>query len=232
VAPCLLAVATWGTGPRVLSLGVLCSGSGTNLQAILDACAAGELDARVRLVLCNKPGILALERAVKAGVSTRVISHKEASSREAYDAMLVEALREAGVDTVVLAGFMRLVTPVLLGAFPDRVVNIHPALLPSFPGLDGQQQALDGGVVVTGCTVHLVDGGMDTGPILGQAVVPVLDGDDREALGRRVLRQEHRLLVEALRWIAEGRVRVERAEGERPRVRVEGRRRAFWSEEP
>jgi phosphoribosylglycinamide formyltransferase-1 len=216
----------------VLSLGVLCSGSGTNLQAILDACAAGELDARVRLVLCNKPGILALERAVKAGVSTRVISHKEASSREAYDAMLVEALREAGVDTVVLAGFMRLVTPVLLGAFPDRVVNIHPALLPSFPGLDGQQQALDGGVVVTGCTVHLVDGGMDTGPILGQAVVPVLDGDDREALGRRVLRQEHRLLVEALRWIAEGRVRVERAEGERPRVRVEGRRRAFWSEEP
>jgi phosphoribosylglycinamide formyltransferase-1 len=136
------------------------------------------------------------------------------------------------VDTVVLAGFMRLVTPVLLGAFPDRVVNIHPALLPSFPGLDGQQQALDGGVVVTGCTVHLVDGGMDTGPILGQAVVPVLDGDDREALGRRVLRQEHRLLVEALRWIAEGRVRVERAEGERPRVRVEGRRRAFWSEEP
>jgi phosphoribosylglycinamide formyltransferase-1 len=216
----------------VLSLGVLCSGSGTNLQAILDACAAGELDARVRLVLCNKPGILALERAVKAGVSTRVISHKEASSREAYDAMLVEALREARVDTVVLAGFMRLVTPVLLGAFPDRVVNIHPALLPSFPGLDGQQQALDGGVVVTGCTVHLVDGGMDTGPILGQAVVPVLDGDDREALGRRVLRQEHRLLVEALRWIAEGRVRVERAEGERPRVRVEGRRRAFWSEEP
>lgn len=216
----------------MLSLGVLCSGSGTNLQAILDACAAGELDARVRLVLCNKPGILALDRAAKAGVPARVISHKEASSREAYDAMLVEALREAGVDSVVLAGFMRLVTPVLLGAFPDRVVNIHPALLPSFPGLDGQQQALDGGVVVTGCTVHLVDAGMDTGPILGQAVVPVLDGDDREALGRRVLRQEHRLLVEALRWIAEGRVRVERAEGKRPRVRVEGRRRVFWSDEP
>jgi phosphoribosylglycinamide formyltransferase-1 len=216
----------------MLSLGVLCSGSGTNLQAILDACASGELDARVALVLCNKPGVAALERAERAGVPSRVMPHRDAPSREAYDAGVAAALREAGVELVVLAGFMRLVTPVLLGAFPDRVINIHPALLPSFPGLDGQQQALAHGVAVTGCTVHLVDAGMDTGPILAQAAVPVLDGDDRDALARRVLRQEHRLLVEVIRWFAEGRVRVERAEGQRPRARVDGRRRAFWSDEP
>ncbi|MCS6902228.1 MAG: phosphoribosylglycinamide formyltransferase [Myxococcales bacterium] len=216
----------------MLSLGVLCSGSGTNLQAILDACASGELDARVKLVLCNKPAVMALERAKRAGVPSRVLSHRDAPSREEYDAVLVTALREAGVELVVLAGFLRLVTPVLLEAFPDRVINIHPALLPSFPGLDGQQQALAYGVTITGCTVHLVDAGMDTGPILAQAAVPVLDGDDRDTLARRVLRQEHRLLVEVIRWFVEGRVWVERAEGQRPRVWVDGRRRAFWSDEP
>lgn len=216
----------------MLALGVLCSGSGTNLQAILDACADRSLDAQVKLVLCNKPGVMALERATRAGVPTRVLSHKDAPSREAYDAMLVGALREAGVDLVVLAGFMRLVTPVLLGAFPDRVVNIHPALLPSFPGVDGQKQALEYGVTLTGCTVHLVDAGMDTGPILAQAAVPVLDGDDRDTLAKRVLRQEHRLLVEVLRWFTEQRVQVTRAEGQRPRVRVEGKPRIFWSDEP
>jgi phosphoribosylglycinamide formyltransferase-1 len=216
----------------MLSLGVLCSGSGTNLQAILDACASGELDAQVRLVLCNKPGVMALERAERAGVPSQVLPHRDAPSREEYDARLVAALQEARVDLVVLAGFLRLVTPVLLGAFPDRVINIHPALLPSFPGLDGQQQALSYGVTVAGCTVHLVDAGMDTGPILAQAAVPVLDGDDRDTLARRVLRQEHRLLVEVLRWFTEGRVRVERGEGQRARARVDGRPRAFWSDEP
>lgn len=216
----------------MLALGVLCSGSGTNLQAILDACASGELAAEVRVVICNRPGAGALDRAARAGVPARLISHRDFATREAYDARLVDELTGAGVSAVVLAGFMRLVTPVLLGAFPDRVINIHPAILPSFPGVDGQQQALDHGVTVAGCTVHLVDAGTDTGPVLAQAVVPVLDGDDRGALAERVLRQEHRLLVEALRWVAAGEVQVERAEGKRPRVRVPGRRRAFFSDEP
>jgi len=197
----------------MLALGVLCSGSGTNLQAILDACASGALAAEVRVVICNRPGAGALERAARAGVPARLLSHRDFATREAYDARLVEELTGAGVSAVVLAGFMRLVTPVLLGAFPDRVINIHPAILPSFPGVDGQQQALDHGVTLAGCTVHLVDAGTDTGPVLAQAAVPVLDGDDR---GRLAARE----------------VQVERAEGRRPRVRVPGRRRAFFSDEP
>lgn len=217
---------------RMLSLGVLCSGSGTNLQAILDACTAGSLAAQVRVVIANQPGSRALERATSAGVVGRLMSHRDHASREAYDAALVAVLREAGVEVVVLAGFMRLLTPVLLDAFPDRVINIHPALLPSFPGLDGQRQAIEHGVTVAGCTVHLVDAGTDTGPVLAQAAVPVRDGDDRDTLAARILRQEHRLLVEVLRWVAAGQVQVERAEGRRPRARVEGQARYFWSDEP
>lgn len=213
----------------MLNLGVLCSGSGTNLQAILDACANQSLDAQVKLVLCNKPGASALERALRAGVPSQVLSHKDIPSREEYDARLVTLLQEYQVDTVVLAGFLRIVTPVLLDAFPDRVINIHPALLPSFPGLDGQQQALNYGVVLTGCTVHLVDAGMDTGPILAQAAVPIFEEDDRETLVQRVLRQEHRLLVEVLRWFAEKRIKITRIDGKRPRIYVQGRPRAFWS---
>jgi phosphoribosylglycinamide formyltransferase-1 len=206
----------------VLELGVLVSGSGTNLQAILDAVAAGTLDARVRVVVSNKQGAFALERAARAGVPTVVLSHKDYASREAFDAAVVSALRAHGVDTVVLAGFMRIVTPVLLGAFPSRVVNIHPSLLPAFPGVDAQAQALAHGARITGCTVHLVDAGMDTGPIVAQAAVPVLESDTVDALRDRVLAMEHRLLPAVLQWMSEGRVRVDGRS-----VRVEGARADF-----
>jgi phosphoribosylglycinamide formyltransferase-1 len=200
----------------VLDLGVLVSGSGTNLQAILDAVAAGTLAARVKVVISNKPGVFALERAARAGVPTEVVAHKTFPSREAFDAHVVSRLRAHGVDTVVLAGFMRIVTPVLLDAFPHRVVNIHPSLLPAFPGIDAQAQALAHGVRITGCTVHFVDAGTDTGAIIGQAAVPVVDGDTVETLRARILEAEHHLLPAVLQWLSEGRVRVD----ERGRVRV------------
>ena len=186
----------------MLELGVLVSGSGTNLQAILDAVAGGELDARVRIVVSNKPGVLALERAERAGVPSLVIRHQDFGTREDFDHELVSALQGAGARLVVLAGFMRVLTPGFLRAFPGRVVNIHPSLLPSFPGVRAQAQALAHGVKVTGCTVHFVDEGVDTGPIIAQRAVPVLDADTATTLTTRILEQEHSLLVEALRRLA------------------------------
>jgi phosphoribosylglycinamide formyltransferase-1 len=201
-----------------LDLGVLVSGRGSNLQAILDAIADGALDARVRLVISNKPGAQALERAEKAGVTTRTIPHRGFESREAFDAALVEALREAGVQWVVLAGFMRLLTPTFLGAFGGRILNIHPSLLPAFPGAHAHRDAIDYGVKVTGCTVHLVDEGVDTGPIVAQRAIAVRDDDDEQSLAARLLHEEHALLVEVLRWIAADRLTVEPgSEGRRPR---------------
>jgi phosphoribosylglycinamide formyltransferase-1 len=193
---------------RNVNLGVLVSGAGTNLQAILDAISEKKLSASVRLVVSNKPGVLALERAEKAGVPTKVVSHRDYADREAFDGALVAALVGAGVDWVVLAGFMRLLTRKLLGAFPNRVLNIHPSLLPAFPGVDAQRQAFDYGAKVTGCTVHLVDEGTDTGPIVAQRTVAVRDDDDAESLTARILVEEHRLLVEVLAAIAEGRLEV------------------------
>ena len=210
----------------MITLGVLVSGEGSNLQAILDAIAAGSLDARVALVLSNRAGVGALARATRAGVPAEVIDHKAHSDRESFDAALVGARRARGVEWVVLAGFMRLLTPVLLDAFPMRVVNIHPALLPSFPGVDAQQQALDYGVRLSGCTVHLVDRGTDTGPIIAQAAVAIRAGDTAETLRERILRREHELLPTVLQWIAEGRVHVEARAG-RPLVHVDGRGTAF-----
>lgn len=208
----------------MITLGVLVSGSGTNLRAILDAIAARTLDARVGVVVSNVPGAGALEYARAAGVETLVVEHKKFADRRAFDAALVEALRARGVDVVVLAGFMRLVTEVLLDAFPARVVNVHPALCPAFPGVHSQKQALDYGVRVTGCTVHFVDGGTDTGPVIAQAAVPVYDDDDEERLRARILAREHDLLPRVLQWIAEGRVSVEppAVQGGRARVRVRG----------
>jgi phosphoribosylglycinamide formyltransferase-1 len=205
-------------------LGVLVSGSGTNLQAILDAVRSGTLAARVAVVVSNVPGVKALERARAAGVETLTLDHKQFSDRRAFDTALVEALRERKVDLVVMAGFMRIVTDVLLDAFPMRVVNVHPALLPSFPGVDAQKQALDYGVRVAGCTVHFVDGGADTGPIIAQTCVPVLEGDDEDRLRARILVKEHELVPRELQWIAEGRVEVDPPGGnrKRPRVRVSG----------
>jgi phosphoribosylglycinamide formyltransferase-1 len=205
-------------------LGILVSGSGTNLQAVIDAVESGRLRAKIGVVISNVATAKALDRARAAKIQTVVIDHKAYASREAFDAAVVESLRGHGVDCVVLAGFMRLITPVLLEAFPQRVVNIHPALLPAFPGIHAQAQALAYGVRVTGCTVHLVDAGMDTGPILAQATVPVLDGDDEETLRERILVKEHELLPAVLQWIADGRVEVVAAQsgvtGARPTVRI------------
>ena len=217
---------------RPLRLGVLCSGSGTNLQAILDACADHSLAARVVVVLSSRPDALALTRAARAGVPTHVLVSRDFASREAHDAALVTLLREAGAEAVVLAGYMRLVTSVLLDAFPDRVLNIHPSLLPSFPGIDAQRQALDHGVAISGCTVHLVDTGTDTGPIIAQAAVPVGAADTRDSLAARILRQEHRLLVSVLSWLAADRLRVVREPSRPPRVHVTGDAPRFtWSDE-
>lgn len=201
-------------------LGVLVSGSGTNLQAIIDAVAAGRLRAKIGVVISNVASAKALERARAAKIPTVVIDHKAHATRESFDAAVVEALRAHGTHCVVLAGFMRLVTPTLLGAFPNRVVNIHPALLPAFPGVHAQAQALAYGVRVTGCTVHLVDAGMDTGPILAQATVPIFDSDDEETLKERLLIEEHQLLPAVLQWLADDRVEITSAPGARPRVRI------------
>jgi phosphoribosylglycinamide formyltransferase 1 len=204
------------------TLGILVSGSGTNLQAILDAVASGKLRTKIGVVLSNVATAKALDRAKSAGVDTAVVDHKAYPSRDAFDAAVVEVLRSKGVDCVVLAGFMRLVTPVLLDAFKNRVVNIHPALLPAFPGVHAQKQALDYGVRVSGCTVHFVDAGMDTGPVIAQATVPVLDDDTEDTLRDRILEKEHTLLPEVLQWISDGRVEVvaPSAPGARPRVRI------------
>jgi phosphoribosylglycinamide formyltransferase-1 len=191
-----------------LAIGVLVSGSGTNLQAIIDHCAAGTIPGRVVCVISNRADAYGLERAQRHGIPAIHLNHRDFSSREAYDAQVVAVLREHGVGLVVLAGFMRIVTPVLLEAFPNAVMNIHPALLPSFPGLHAQQQALDYGVKVSGCTVHFVDAGCDTGPIILQAVVPVLDDDNEASLSARIHLEEHRIYPEAVRLFATGSIQV------------------------
>ena len=218
----------------MIRLGVLASGGGTNLQALLDACAARRIDAEVALVLSNLPGAGALERAGLAGVASACLPSKGVADRAAYDEAVVARLDQARVDLVCLAGYMRLVTPGFLRAFGPsaasrgcpRVVNIHPALLPSFPGLHAARQALAAGVKVSGCTVHFVDEGTDTGPVIAQAAVPVLGGDTEATLAARILEQEHRLYPQAIQWIAEGRlslagrtVRLDRAVAPGERLR-------------
>lgn len=195
--------------PEPLALGVLLSGSGTNLQALIDAIAAGRLDARIAVVVSNVPDAAGLERARRHGLTAVALSHRDAPSREAYDGQVVEVLRAHGVGLVVLAGFMRLVTPVLLDAFAGRVVNVHPALLPAFPGLHAERQALEHGARITGVTVHFVDEETDHGPIVAQAAVPIVADDTETSLHARVQRQEHRLYPYAIQLIAEGRVRIE-----------------------
>ncbi len=208
--------------PMPLDLGVLISGRGSNLQAILDAIATGRLDARVRLVISNRPGVQGIARAEAAGVPTCVVNHKDFSSRQTFDAAMVDSLRSHGVSWIVLAGFMRIVTPVLLDAFPQRVINIHPSLLPAFPGVNAQAAALAHGVRITGCTVHLVDAGMDTGPMLAQAAVPVLDGDSEESLSERILEREHQLLVHVLSAIAQDKLSLEMFDGKCLHARLQG----------
>ena len=192
----------------MLSLGVLVSGTGTNLQAILDACAARRIDARVAVVISNVPGVKALERASASGVPSKVIDHQSFSTREAFEEALLFALRSAKVDLVCLAGFMRLLTGRFLSEYPLKVINIHPALLPSFPGIHAHRQALDYGVRISGCTVHFVDEGTDSGPVIIQAAVPVLDSDDEASLAQRIQAEEHRIYPQAIDLIARGKVKV------------------------
>lgn len=193
----------------MITAGVLISGSGTNLQAILDRIAAGTLEARIGVVIANRATAAGLERARAAGVPTRVLDHRDYAPREAYDAALVEALRAAQVELVVLAGFDRLVTGVLVGAFPGRVMNIHPALLPAFPGLHAQRQALEYGVRIAGATVHFVDEETDHGPIILQGAVVVAPDDTEETLARRILDVEHELYPAAIQLFAEGRLSID-----------------------
>jgi phosphoribosylglycinamide formyltransferase 1 len=203
-----------------LSLGVLISGGGTNLQALLDATSAGELDAQIRVVISNQADAYGLERARARGIPTVALSHRAFADRAAFDEALVKALREHGVEWVALAGFMRVLTPGFLAAFPDRVVNIHPALLPAFPGVEGIRQAHDYGVKIAGCTVHFVDTGVDSGPIIAQRAVSVLESDTAESLKQRVLTEEHLAFVLAWKLIAAGRVRIETNESGRRIAKV------------
>jgi phosphoribosylglycinamide formyltransferase-1 len=186
------------------TLAVLISGRGSNLQAIIDAIAAGSLDARIGVVISNRADAAGLDRARRAGIEALCLSHRDYPSREAYDRALVEALRARGVGLVCLAGFMRLLGPAFIEAFPRAILNIHPSLLPAFPGLEAQRQAWAHGVKVSGATVHLVDCDLDAGPIVLQRAVPVLDDDTAETLAARILEQEHLLYPEAIARVLDG----------------------------
>jgi phosphoribosylglycinamide formyltransferase-1 len=190
-------------------IGILISGRGSNLQAIIDAIADGRLRAEIAIVIANIADAPGLERAASKGLATRVMSHRQHGSREAYDRALAEVLFEHRVDLVCLAGFMRLLGPAFVDAFPNRILNIHPSLLPSFPGLDAQRQALEHGVKVTGVTVHLVNAHLDAGPIIMQRAVPVLDDDTAATLAERILAEEHRLYPEAIQVVLDRRWRIE-----------------------
>ena len=194
-----------------LQVGVLGSGSGSNMQSILDAIASGRLDATVACVISDVPDARILERARNHQVPGLYLDPAPFKTKleGAAEQRVIETLRAHGVDTVVLAGFMRMVKPGLLRAFPNRVLNIHPALLPAFPGMQAWEQALQHGAKVTGCTVHFVDEGMDTGPIIVQRAVPVLSGDTPATLHARIQEQEHQAYPDALQLLAEGRLRVE-----------------------
>jgi phosphoribosylglycinamide formyltransferase-1 len=192
-----------------LPIGVLISGGGTNLQAIIDAIEARRLDAVIKVVLSNRADAYGLARAQNHGIATAILDHKKYPSREDYDRAAVDLLRAHGVELVVLAGFMRLLSPVFVKAYSNRIMNIHPALLPSFPGLNVQQKAVDHGVRFSGCTVHFVNEECDEGPIIIQAVVPVFADDTEETLAARILKEEHRIYPRAIQLYAEGRLRVD-----------------------
>ena len=204
-----------GPGQRTtpLRVAVLASGRGSNVQAIIDAIEAGQLHAQIVAVISNKKDAAALERARKHGVPDLFVDPKpfagRPDSREAYDRALLEALEQRNVELVLLAGYMKIVTAVLINVFANRMMNIHPSLLPSFPGLEVQKKAIDWGCKLAGCTVHFVTEGVDEGPIILQAAVPVLDSDTPEGLAARILEQEHKIYPRAVQLFAEGRLRVD-----------------------
>jgi len=193
----------------VLRIGVLASGRGSNFQSIINEIASQRLEAEIVLLITDNASAFAIERAKKHIIEYLVILPKEYHSRDDYFVKIAEELKKRDVGLVVLAGFMRIIGKSLINAFPNRIMNIHPALLPSFPGLHGQRQALEYGVKISGCTVHFVDEGMDTGPIIIQAAVPVLQNDTEETLSERILRYEHNIYPEAIRLFSEGKIEVE-----------------------
>lgn len=190
-------------------IGILLSGRGSNFEALADSVAAGRIpDAEIVLVVSNREGAAGVEKARARGIETQVIPSK-GLQREEHDRLVVAALQEKGVDLVCLAGYMRLLSPLFIRAFPNRILNIHPSLLPAFPGLEAQKQALEHGVKFSGCTVHFVDENLDAGPIIAQAVVPVEDNDTVESLSARILAEEHRIYTEAVRLVLSGKFRIE-----------------------
>jgi phosphoribosylglycinamide formyltransferase-1 len=197
-----------GGAPSPNRIGVLISGRGSNLMAILDRIEAGALDASVAVVICNEPAAPGIDLARRRGVETLVIDHRESATREAHDRAMAEALEARGVRLVCLAGYMRLLSSWFVRRFPGRILNIHPSLLPAFPGSQPQQDAIEHGVKVSGCTVHFVDEGIDSGPIILQAAVPVMDDDTPERLAMRILEHEHRLYGRAIELFFSEKLRI------------------------
>lgn len=197
-------IARNNTTRRKIPIGVLVSGNGSNLQSLIDHTENGKLDAEIRIVISNNQEAYALERCRKHNIPTAVVNHRDFDTRESFDRRMIEILNASGVELVVMAGFMRVLSPVFFQAFPMKIMNIHPALLPSFPGIHVQQKAADYGVKFSGCTVHFAEEGVDSGPIIIQAVVPVYDDDDGETLADRILKEEHRIYPQAIQYYAEG----------------------------
>jgi len=192
----------------LLKLGVLISGNGSNLQSIVDHIEEGSLKAIIKIVISNNPEAYGITRAKKHGIPVVVLRNGDFQNKAAFDLELIRILKNNCVDLVILAGFMRIITPALLNAFPHKIMNIHPALLPSFPGIHGQKQALDYGVKLSGCTVHFVDEGVDTGPIILQSAVQVFDNDTEDTLAARILKEEHRIYSQAIQLFAEGKIEI------------------------
>jgi len=192
-----------------VKLGVLISGTGSNLQAIIDAILRGGLKAEIRLVISNPADAQGLERGRSHGIETRVIEHRKFPSREDFDRAVLDALLDHSVELVALAGFMRLLSPVMIDAFPGRIMNIHNSLLPSFPGIHGPRDAIEYGVKIAGCTVFFVTPGVDVGPVIVQAAVPVIPGDDEQSLAARILQQEHRIFPHAIALFQQGRLEIQ-----------------------
>ena len=191
---------------KKMRVAVFVSGSGSNLQAIIDASIPS---IEIALVFSNNPDAYALKRAENHGIPTLVVNHRDFKSREEFEGEILKHLEPLGIELIVLAGFMRILSPVLVRAYANRMINLHPALLPSFPGIHAARQAIEAGVKFTGCTVHFVDEGVDSGPIILQAVVPVEDGDDEDSLLQKIHAEEHRIYPEAIRLISEGRIKIE-----------------------
>ena len=194
---------------KKIGIGVLVSGSGSNLQSIIDNIESERLDAEIRMVISNNPEAFALERCCKHRVPAAVIDHREFQTREDFDRCVIAKLRASDVELVVMAGFMRILSSEFFRAFPRRIMNIHPALLPSFPGVHVQKKAIEYGAKFSGCTVHFADEGVDTGPIIIQSVVPVYDDDTADTLAARILKEEHRIYPQAIQYYAEGRIEIE-----------------------